>query len=77
MYMQTIQQAELHLLDITTERSVYRTALETKNQLLPSSSQMAPSLHHHQRHSDQPTPHLSLPSLAGQTFHEKREGLGT
>ena len=29
LYMQTIKQAELHLLDVTTERSVYRAALET------------------------------------------------
>ena len=29
LYMQTIRQAELHLLDVTTVRSVYRAALET------------------------------------------------
>ena len=29
LYIQTIKQAELHLLDVTTERSVYRAALET------------------------------------------------
>ena len=32
--MQTIQQAELHLLDVTTERSVYRAALETAKALV-------------------------------------------
>ena len=28
IFMQTIRQAESHLLDVTTERSVYRAALE-------------------------------------------------
>ena len=34
--MQTIQKAELHLLDVTTERSVYRGALENaKSSVVP------------------------------------------
>ena len=77
--MQTTKQAECHLLDVTTERSVYKEAF-LKGQVIcccmHTTPLTAPSPLHHQHHSNLPTALLSMPTTVS-TWHSSPQRSST